>query len=295
MIIDYVNENLPHPPYLVWCINLANKVFESDWEKRTGDYPPSTIAINTQQIALLKSLNDNDLNIIKSYRRGGTTTLMLINVLYNALYGQTPNAYIKYVVHSFGAMEHYIKRFREICQVCDEKLLWKEYPRKSGGVKPISLRFNGKETIIGFSCPTVPSAHSEIPELLVIDNAAWVDDKTFNIKAKRKTIASTPRYKTGFFYDMWEDALMGMNDFTPISLKWYLDNRFNTNLNGVIGNDIIQIQNGDVGLICDVLEQGGKITNQWYMDRRQNLGNTSAKTEIDAQFADIIDIKNFKK
>lgn len=288
MIIDYVNENPPHPPYLEWCINLANKVFESDWEKRTEDYPPSTITINAQQIALLKSLNDNELNIIKSYRRGGTTTLMLINALYNALYGQTPNVHVNYIVHSCGAIAYYTKRLWDICQVCDEKLLWKEYPRKSGGVKPISLRFNGKESVIEFLCPTVPSDGSDIPELLIIDNAAWVPDATFYIKAKRKTIASTPRYKTGLFYETWKKALTGTNDFTPISLKWYLDNRFNKNLNGVIGNDIIQIQNGDIGMICDVLEQGDRITNQWYMDSQRMLGDTSTTTEIDAQFAEII-------
>jgi hypothetical protein len=288
MIVGYEKDILACPPYLEWCINLANKVFKHDWEKRTENYPPSTIAINAQQIALLKSLNDNELNIIKSYRRGGTTTLMIINALYNALYSQTPNVHINYIVHSCGAIEYYTKRLWDICQVCDEKLLWKEYPRKSGGVKPISLRFNGKESVIEFLCPTVSSDGSDIPELLIIDNAAWVFDETFNIKAKRKTIASTPRFKTGLFYDMWEDALMGTNDFTPISLKWYLDSRFNENLKGIIGNSIIQIQNGDIGMICDVLEQGGKITNRWYMDRRQNLGNTSTKTEIDAQFADII-------
>ena len=292
MIIGYVNENLPHPPYLEWSINLANKVFESDWEKRTGDYPPPTIAINAQQITLLKSLNDNELNIIKSYRRGGTTTLMIINVLYNALYGQTPNVHVNYIVHSCGAIEYYTKRLWDICQVCDEKLLWKEYPRKSGGVKPISLRFNGKESVIEFLCPTMPSDGSDVPELLVIDNAAWVPDETFNIKAKRKTIASTPRFKTGLFYETWKKALTGINDLVPTSLKWYLDSRFNENLKGIIGNSIIQIQNGDIGMICDVLEQGGKITNRWYMDRRQNLGNTSTKTEIDAQFADIIDSEN---
>lgn len=295
MIIGEEKENVPYPPYLEWCISLANKVFESDWEKRMGGYPPSTITINAQQIALLKSLNDNKLNIIKSYRCGGTTTLMLINVLYNALYGQTPNAYINYIVHSFGAMGYYIKRFRDICQVCDEKLLWREYPRKQGGVKPISLRFNRKETIIEFLCPTVPSERSSVPELLIIDNAAWVSDKTFNIKAKRKTIASTPTYKTGFFYDVWNGAIKGTNNFAPISLKWYLDNRFNKNLNGAVGNDIIKIPNDDVGLIYDVLEQGGRITNQWYAENQRMLGDTSTTTEIDAQFADIIiENKNLK-
>lgn len=289
MIVGYEKDILACPPYLEWCINLANKVFEHDWKKKGENSPHPTIEINAQQIALLKSLNENDFNIIKSCRCGGATTLMLINVLYNTLYGETPNVYIKYIVHSFGAMEHYTKRLFDICLLCNEKVFWWQYPRKLGGVQPISLRFNGEERIIEFLCPTVHSDRSEIPELLVIDNAAWVDDKTFNIKAKRKTIASTPIYKTGLFYDMWEDALMGTNDFTPISLKWYLDRRFNENLKGIIGNDIIQIQNGDIGMICDVLEQGGKITNQWYMDRRQNLGNTSTKTEIDAQFADIID------
>ena len=292
--IGHKHENPPRSPYLEWCINLANKVFKRDWKKHAEDCPSSTIAINAQQITLLKSLNDNKFNIIKSYRRGGTTTLMLINALYNALYNQTPNVHITYIVHSCGVIEYYTKRLRDICQVCSEKLLWREYPRKSGGVKSISLRFNGKESIIEFLCPTVPSGGSDVPELLVIDNAAWASDDTFGIKAKRKTIASTPRFKTGLFYETWKKALTGANDFVPTSLKWFLDYRLNKNLKGNIGDDTIQIQNGDIGVICDTLEQGGKITNRWYVDKQRLLGDTATKTEIDAQFADIINNKNYK-
>ena len=73
-MLIHVNEDERIPSLVDWCNKIVKKIFLE------GD------GLNQQQINVLEMMDKNNYTIIKSYRRAGLTTLMLMKMAYDILY-----------------------------------------------------------------------------------------------------------------------------------------------------------------------------------------------------------------
>ena len=87
MLIDITKKREKVPDFIAWCKKLAYKSINN------GCSEEKKHELSQQQITLLKSLSDNKLNIIKSYRCAGVSMLMRINTIYNLLYSDSEETY----------------------------------------------------------------------------------------------------------------------------------------------------------------------------------------------------------
>ena len=292
MLIDFT-KHTEIPDFTEWATNLAVKVF-SDGEKDTDT------TLNLQQKQLLKSLNENKFNIIKSPRQMGVTTLMLINTAYNMLYGKDEpcsadtctgyktqgcddysEMYVYSTNNSANSSFLYLKR---ILDLCDEPIFVIEERYNT-----IRVRFRERYSTIKFVQQERLRAGGLTVDAITVDNAAWASDEYMNMIPNYSkqfncnvTIASTPKSDSGFFYELWDETLHGRGCFTPTALKWYLDDRFNKKLKATDGMVSYDVNN--LGMMFEALEQGEYLTNEWYEDRK--LVHPDWVKELDGDFDD---------
>lgn len=296
MLID-VRKNVLEltPDYSSWVDRVSRKVFSSD----TGSLGA---CLNIQQVQMLESLRKNKFNIIKSPRQIGVTTMVFMNTAYNVLYGQdnvdvsvTEDKNCKgdkeveyselYIYSTFNSARDSMKRFEKILDMCEEKIYLLENDTFS-----MKLRFGDRVSVIRFIPEDFVKKGVPMCDRITVDNAAFVSEDTMNrIPGLSRdfncnvTIASTPRKESGFFYELWKETLYGRGCFKPTALKWYLDNRFNKNLNGTEG--LASYDASDIGMMFEALERGDYLSNEWYKERKEALGS-SWVNELDGNFAD---------
>jgi hypothetical protein len=269
------------PSFASWVTKLTDKLFNNDdgCDKHR---------LSMQQMTVLKSLQDNKYNIIKGFRCSGLSTILRLNTLYNLLYrGKEVDYHVLFILDSKQSAEYEKNMFLKLISECDEYILMTE--KRDG---KISLLFDGREITVEFISQTElvrRRTNEEKLDLINVDNAAYISDKetsdSIAILAKKTkanvSIASNPNGENNLFYETWNDSLVGTAPFKTLTLKWYLDDRFNKDLRASSGLQSHKIDN--IGMMFEALENHDMITNDWYEQKKVLLGANIA-SEIDGEF-----------
>lgn len=268
------------PSFSKWVKKLTDKLFNNNGNNER-------CSLSCQQMSALKSLQENKYNIIKGYRRAGLSTMLRLNTLYNILYKSDDNYHVLYILNNNEAFTNEKNMFLKLLNDCDEYVVMTKNERNK-----VELLFENKHIVIEFISQYGLNGRRDLKEELNeinIDNAAFIEDKdtsdSIAVMARQTkanvSIASVPNREKGLFYETWRDSLAGTAPFKTISLKWYLDDRFNRNLKGNSGLQTYDIDN--IGMKFEALENHDMITNDWYEQKKVLLGSDMAR-EIDGEF-----------
>lgn len=244
------------PDYQEWCKKVAETLFNQQSE-HIGE-PAKTL--NQQQLEVLRSLCLNDYNIIKGFRRCGCTTLFNLKMAYDIIYYPRNILFVGPTKQNITSAKDGLLK---ILDLVDEPVLYEDSNFNS-------LKFStdrGECTVTFLSTSSSPDRISDMEyHDVYFDDMAFTnsgfDENPYVTTAKCIHIASTPNKTDGWFYDLFIKTLDGKTLFNPMSLKWYLDDRFNTNL---------MVENGDEmrgpitskGLLMEYLEKGWTPTNEY--------------------------------
>ena len=282
MLIERNKNNEFCVDYIDWCEDVINALSVDK-----NDY---SLSLSKQQKDLLNNLKNNKCNIIKAYRQAGTTTLMLLKIAYDITHQEKDVNQVLFISHSHGCLRNNRDLLMKILEKCHEII---EYEKING--KTLNVLCHNKKTRIYFST----LFDSWFPGIgideMYVDNAAFLDKKyDFNITGKIKellkadkriTIGSCPNSKSGFFYDLWNKVVDGdidYIDFNPICLKWYLDSRFNSEIQMTKNGYTREIKN--IGMLCEAIETNTYLSNRWVHMLASMLSRTQLDTEINGKF-----------
>ena len=94
------------------------------------------------------------------------------------------------------------------------------------------------------------------------DNEFWTAAKSTVSMGGQMIIISTPNGNSNNFYEIFEEGRTGKNGFDAVELKWYHDDRLNTDLRFVRGDDVVVEYDHEEQK--KLLAQGYKPTSTWY-------------------------------
>lgn len=169
--------------------------------------------------------------------------------------------------------------------------------------------FNGCRIIARASGPNAARGISAV-SVLILDEAAFIEEGMTVYATASATMASNPRSKTvmvstpngkdQLYYNTYRQALAHENNFMAVEFRWYQDPRFNKNLkwykkddkSGEMLWDEDQIIDDDGSIKYDEerwkkLEQDGwKPISPWYADMCRSFNNDSMRIaqELDVSF-----------
>lgn len=164
----------------------------------------------------------------------------------------------------------------------------------------IIARASGRDAARGISAVSV----------LILDEAAFIEEGMAVYATASATMASNPRSKTvmvstpngkdQLYYNTYRQALSHENNFTAVEFRWYQDPRFNKNLrwykkdekSGEILWDDDQIIDNDGSIKYDeerwkrLEHDGWSPTSPWYVDMCKSFNNDSMRIaqELDVSF-----------
>ena len=169
---------------------------------------------------VLEELMENDYNIILKSRQMGISTLTAAFALWTMLFQKDKNILViatkqevaKNLVHKVRYMFDNLPSWLKIECVEANKL---------------SLRFNNGSAIKAISA-AADSGRSEAVSMLIIDEAAFIDDIDAIWTSAQQTLStggkaiilSTPNGVGNFFHKTWIKAESGENNFHTIRLHW---------------------------------------------------------------------------
>ena len=157
------------------------------------------------------------------------------------------------------------------------QFMWENLPSwlkvDSAENNKLSLRFTNGSKVQAKSS-NADAAHSEAVSLLIIDEAAFIDNIAETWASAQQTLAtgggaivlSTP-YGTGnWFHQTWVKAEQGENDFLPIKLPWYVhperDQVWRNRQDELLGDPRLAAQECD----CDFSTSGDIVFYSEYLE-----------------------------
>jgi len=168
----------------------------------------------------LQQFQSNRFNIILKSRQLGLSTICADYAVWDAIFHKDRNILV--IATKLDTAINFIKKVKYMIDSLPKWLLLPRYEHNRR-----SIRFNNGSTITAI--PTSPDAgRSEAISLLIIDEAAWIDDFDAIWTGLSPTIStggnaillSTPNGVGGQYYKIWTDAMTGGNNFNAIQLPW---------------------------------------------------------------------------
>lgn len=170
----------------------------------------------------LRQFQANRFNIVLKSRQLGLSTICADYAVWDAIFHKDRNILV--IATKLDTAINFIKKVKYMIDSLPKWLLLPKYEHNRR-----SLRFNNGSTITAI--PTSPDAgRSEAISLLIIDEAAWIDDFDAIWTGLSPTIStggnaillSTPNGIGGQYYKIWTDALSNANNFNAIQLPWHV-------------------------------------------------------------------------
>lgn len=276
-----------------------------------------------RQRAFLKALAENRNVIAIKPRQCGITTLSSAYVSAQCVFADAsaPET-VLCIANKLDQANEIISKIRTFLEQVP-RWMWanSEYfspdPNSEKNLKSIFLKdskselklFNGCRIIARASGPNAARGISAV-SLLVLDEAAFIEDAIAVYTTAAATMASNPNSKTvmvstpngrdELYYNTYRQALAHENNFTAVQFRWYQDPRFNKYLvwkkkneeTGEWDYDEDPIVDDEGGVKYDEerwarLEHSGwKPTAPWYEDMCKSFNNDSIKIaqELDVSF-----------
>lgn len=170
----------------------------------------------------LRQFQANRFNIVLKSRQLGLSTICADYAVWDAIFHKDRNILV--IATKLDTAINFIKKVKYMIDSLPKWLLLPKYEHNRR-----SIRFNNGSTITAI--PTSPDAgRSEAISLLIIDEAAWIDDFDAIWTGLSPTIStggnaillSTPNGIGGQYYKIWTDALSSANNFNAIQLPWHV-------------------------------------------------------------------------
>lgn len=169
----------------------------------------------------VRAFQEHRLNIILKSRQLGLSTICAAFATWMAIFQKDKNILV--IATKLKTAMNFIKKCHVILQNMPKWLL---LPRFEPSKQQITFS-NGSQIQ---AIPTSGDAgRSEALSLLIIDEAAFIRDfdeiwaglsPTFSTGG-RAIILSTPNGVGGQYYNLWTEAVAGVNGFNPIRIMWY--------------------------------------------------------------------------
>ena len=154
----------------------------------------------------------------------------------------------------------------------------------------LSLKLSNSSRILAKSS-SPDAARSEAVSLLIIDEAAFVENVAETWASAQQTLAtgggaivlSTPNGTGNWFHQMWVKAESAQNDFLPIKLPWNLhperDQAWRDKQDELLGDPRLAAQECD----CDFSSSGNTVFYGEYIDY---INNNQAKDPVEKRGTD---------
>lgn len=183
------------------------------------------ISLYKYQKEALRMLRDNRYNILLTSRQLGKTTLLCIYALWVACFNQDQNILIVANKESTA-----IEIFRRVRLAYEQLPNWLKPGVQEYG-KTSMILDNGSR--VGISTTTGSAARGQSLNVLLLDELAFIDPPSImedfwrsvwptisRSKTSKVLIASTPNGTDNLFYQLYDGAIKGQNDFRTMTIKW---------------------------------------------------------------------------
>jgi hypothetical protein len=179
---------------------------------------------------VLRDLQDHKFNIILKSRQLGMSTLAAAHIIHMCLFKKEQKIVVvsqrqidaadvlKKIKSAYKNLPQWLKITKPVGGRSDSKI---------GSTRKVE--FSNGSTVVAEST-SGNAARGGAASLLVIDEAAAIDNKQITemwssayptlSTGGKCLIISTPRGVGNFYYDTWQEAIQGENDFNPIKLHW---------------------------------------------------------------------------
>ena len=231
----------------------------------------------------LRHIGDNPYTIILKSRQLGISTLSAGYSLWLMLFHSDKT------VLALATTQATARNLVQKVQFMYENLpSWMRVPTIENNRLSLKLK-NGSRILAKSSSPD--AARSEAVSLLVIDEAAFVENVAETWASAQQTLAtgggaivlSTPNGTGNWFHQMWSKAETKQNDFLPIKLPWYLhperDEDWRKKQDDLLGDPRLAAQECD----CDFSTSGNTVFYGEYLDF---LLKTTVKEPVEKRGAD---------
>lgn len=281
MLIEYNSKRLesynrkvePVEGIVNWCNDMFYRV--------TGN------SLSYQQLETLRIWNSegNQRVITKGYRTCGLTTLMMLCIAYKITHPQGAILDIVYVTDRLCSTVAPMELLMEILDKCDDMMVYEKRNKELIRFSKLPSNYGdvSSDVYVRFtSAKCSPATFALKPyDSVYMDNAAYFEKSNavnelitgLVCNSTSKTvIGSTPGFKSGLFYNIYDSFGFKGMDFKRSSLKWYLDPRFTTNLRCRKGDKALRIGDG-IGEIFDAIENGFSIVSNESVNNLKMMGD----------------------
>jgi hypothetical protein len=231
----------------------------------------------------LKLIGDNPYSIILKSRQLGISTLSAGYALWLMLFHNNKT------VMALATTQATARNLVQKVQFMYENLpSWMKVESIENNRLSLKLK-NGSRILAKSSSPD--AARSEAVSLLIIDEAAFIDNVAETWASAQQTLAtgggaivlSTPNGTGNWFHQMWSKAESSQNDFLPIKLPWYLhperDEDWRKKQDELLGDPRLAAQECD----CDFSTSGNTV---FYGDHLDFLAQTTVKEPVEKRGTD---------
>lgn len=275
-----------------------------------------------RQKAFLKALSENRNIVAIKPRQCGITTLTSAWVTAQCVFAneESPET-VLCIANKLEQAQEIIIKIRDFLAQVPRWFWGDEYyspdPQSEKNLKPIFVKdaksslqlFNGCRIIARASSPNAARGISAV-SVLILDEAAFIEDGATVYATASATMASNPRAKTimvstpngkdALYYNTYRQALSKENNFIAVQFRWYQDPRFNKNLvwkrknkdSGEWEYDVDPVVDVEGGIKYDeerwarLEHDGWRPTSPWYDEMCKQFNNDSVKIaqELDVSF-----------
>ena len=231
----------------------------------------------------LKLIGDNPYSIILKSRQLGISTLSAGYALWLMLFHENKT------VMALATTQATARNLVQKVQFMYENLpSWMKVEAVENNRLSLKLK-NSSRILAKSSSPD--AARSEAVSLLIIDEAAFVENVAETWASAQQTLAtgggaivlSTPNGTGNWFHQMWAKAETRQNDFLPIKLPWHLhperDQSWRDKQDLLLGDPRLAAQECD----CDFSTSGNTVFYGEYLDF---LTQTTVKEPVERRGAD---------
>lgn len=275
-----------------------------------------------RQRAFLKALSENRNVVAIKPRQCGITTLSSAWATAQCVFASkdSPET-VLCIANKLEQAQEIIIKIRDFLEQVPRWMWGSEYfsvdPNSEKNLKSIFLKdakgelklFNGCRIIARASGPNASRGISAV-SVLILDEAAFIEDGVAVFTTAAATMASNPNSKTvmvstpngmdALYYNTYRQALAHENNFVAVQFRWYQDPRFNKKLvwrkkNEETGewlydqDPIIDNEGGikyDEARWARLEHDGWKPDSPWYQDMCKSFNNDEMKIaqELDVSF-----------
>lgn len=182
------------------------------------------IKLHRYQRKAIKLMRDNRFSILLFARQSGKSTISTILCLWQALFNENQNILI--VANKESTAKQIFKRVRLAYEALPN---WLKSPTETYGKESLELE-NGSQ--IGISTTTGTAARGSSCNMLMVDEADWIDPGMLNefwasvypiISSSKKSkivMCSTPRDTSGLFFKIYSGAVKDENNWAHLKVTW---------------------------------------------------------------------------